>query len=63
MAAPDLVLARGIARLSVMPGQAYLSMVTKYNLWEGDTCILLKKMIFVHGMANYSQLYQHGTWN
>jgi len=50
---------RGVARLSVMPRQAYLSIVTKYKLWEGHTCILFLKMIFVHGMASYSQLYQH----
>ena len=37
------IIIRGEARLSVMPGQAYLSIVTKYNLWEGHTCILLKK--------------------
>ena len=37
------LLCRGVARLSVMPRQAYLSIVTKYNLWEGYTCILLKK--------------------
>ena len=37
--------ARGVDRLSVMPGQTNLSVVTKYNLWEGHTCIH-KKMVF-----------------
>ena len=37
---------RGVARLSVMPGQTNLSVVTKYNLWEGHTCIH-KKMFFL----------------
>ena len=50
---------RGVARLSVKPVQTHLSIVTRYNLWEGHTCI--HKSVFVCGMASYSKLYQHGV--
>ena len=45
--------ARGVARLSIIPGQTNFSVATEYNLWEGHVCIY-EKIGFVYGIASYS---------